>query len=71
MGMAASVLSVFIWALLYPEVVIKYPAIEGWIRGSFFVMGAMGSWVLQMALGKTRGYIRNIVDTKTNIADGK
>lgn len=70
-GMAASVISVLLWAYLYPEVVVKYPAIEGWIRGSFFVMGAMGSWALQMALGKTKQWIRNVVDVKTNIADSK
>lgn len=69
-GLAASVVSIILWAYLYPEVVLKYPAIEGWIRASFFAMGAMGSWVLQMLLGKTKVWIRNVVDVKTNIADG-
>ena len=66
-----SFLSVIIWQLLFSEVAAKYHQLDGFIKCSFFLMGASGAWVIQKALGKTKGWIRGIVDVKTNIADGK
>jgi hypothetical protein len=34
-------------------------------------MGLLGSYIAQIVFGKAKGYIRSIVDRKTNIADGK
>lgn len=66
-----SLLSVGVWLLLFGEVAERYPAIKGFTRTSFFVMGALGSWAIQLGLGGAKKYIRGIVDIKTNIADGK
>jgi len=37
----------------------------------FVFGGAIGSWAFGYALGKSRKYIRNVIDIKTNIADAK
>lgn len=66
-----SFLSVLIWLFLFGEVAQKYPQIESFTRTSFAVMGVMGSWVIQLFMSKTKGYIKKIVDEKTNIADNK
>ena len=70
MGIAASLIPMFIWLFIYPEAAKKYPALELWVRGSFVIMGAAGSWVFQKVLGTTKSWIRGIVDVKTNKADG-
>jgi hypothetical protein len=69
-GILASFASVFIWYFLFDEVAAKYPAIEGFTKVSFFVMGAMGSYILQMVLSQAKKKIRNVVDQKTDKADG-
>lgn len=37
----------------------------------FALGGAIGSWAFLLFLGKSKKYIRGIVDRKTDIADGK
>jgi hypothetical protein len=71
LALASSLLSVAIWLVLFDEVVNKYPQLGGWIKCTFFAMGALGTWVLHAALGRTKGWIRGVVDEKTNIADNK
>jgi hypothetical protein len=36
----------------------------------FALGGAIGSWAFLLFLGRSKKYIRGIVDLKTNIADG-
>lgn len=66
-----SLLSVFVWVFVFSEVVVAYPKLEGFVRTSFFVMGAIGSWALQLLLGTAQKTIRKVVDEKTDIADAK
>lgn len=68
-SIALSLLSVGVWLLLFGEVAEKYPAIKGFTRTSFFVMGAIGSWAIQLGLGRAKNFIRGVVDVKTNKAD--
>lgn len=69
-GILSAFVAPFIWLLLFSEVANKYPALHDFARVSFFVMGAFGSYILQLLLGKSKKYIRKVVDEKTNIADG-
>lgn len=64
-------LSVGIWYLVFGEVANKYPALVGFRRVSFIAMGAIGSYVIQLLLGKAQAQIRKVVDVKTDAADGK
>lgn len=66
-----SFLSVGIWYLVFGEVANKYPALDGFRRVSFVAMGAIGSYVIQLLMGKAQSQIRKIVDQKTDIADDK
>ncbi len=66
-----SFVSVFIWFLIFGEVTAKYPSLVGFTRTSFVIMGAIGSYVIQLGLGKAKNSIRNVVDKKTDIADKK
>lgn len=66
-----SLLSVFVWVFLFGEIAKAYPKIEAFVRTSFFVMGAIGSYVLQLVLGRAKKQIRQVVDVKTDKADGK
>lgn len=65
-----SLLSVGIWYLVYKEVQTKYDAISGWTRISFVGMGLLGSYVIQLIASRAKKRIRQIVDTKTDKADG-
>lgn len=64
-------LSVGIWYLCFGEVANKYPALDGFRRVSFVAMGMLGSYVIQLLMGKAQSQIRKIVDKKTDLADGK
>lgn len=70
LNLLGSLVGVLIWSFMYGEVSQKYPQIEGLVKTSFVVMGAIGSWALDYFFGRTKVWIRNIVDHKTNIADG-
>ena len=69
-GILAAFFSPFVWLLLFGEIAGKYPALKEFALTSFFVMGALGSYVLQLLLGQAKKQIRKVVDEKTNIADG-
>lgn len=69
-GISLSFLSVGVWYLIFGEIGTKYPALIGFRITSFFVMGAMGSYVLQLLLNTAQKKINAVVDTKSNEADG-
>jgi hypothetical protein len=69
-GILASLFSPCVWLLLFGEIAAQYPGLEKFSLTSFFVMGALGSYVLQLLLGQAKKQIRKVVDEKTNIADG-
>ncbi len=66
-----SVAAVFVWWFVFPEASVKYPALLNWIRGSFIAVGAMGSYIIQLALSRAKKKINEVVDKKTDIADEK
>lgn len=68
-GILLSFTSPFIWLLIFKEIATQYPKIETFAITSFFVMGVMGSYVLQLILGKAKKSIRKVVDEKTNELD--
>lgn len=70
-GILAALFSPFVWLLLFGEIAAQYPALEKFSLTSFFVMGALGSYILQLLLGQAKKQIRKVVDIKTNIADDK
>ena len=69
-GITISLISSLAWFFLFGEVAAKYPALEGFTRTSYFIMGGMGSYVSQLVFGASKKYIRKVVDYKTNKADG-
>jgi hypothetical protein len=57
---------------LFKEEVLNYkPAVSSYIKIIFFAIGALGSWLFNLLLGKTKKHIRGIIDEKTDIADKK
>lgn len=70
-GILASFLAVAIWYFIFGEAAKAYSKLQAFPRISFFVMGGIGSWGLQLLLGTAKKGIRKIVDKKTDIADGK
>lgn len=58
-----------LWHLVYPEVAAYYPKLQGFITVSYATMGALGSYIIQLVLGRAKKFIRNIVDKKTNDLD--
>lgn len=69
-ALLASACSALVWYFIFDEVAAKYPSVANFAKFSFFVMGFMGSYVLQLMLSKAQKMISSIVDYKTNIADG-
>jgi hypothetical protein len=71
LGIAVSFLSVFVWLFLQPEVSAKYIGLQNWIRASYFAMGMMGSYVIQLLLSGSKRWLRKQIDVKTDKADLK
>ena len=69
-GILLSLITSVAWFFLFGEVAAKYPALEGFTRVSFFAMGGMGSYAIQLFFSVSKKYIRKVVDYKTNKADG-
>lgn len=70
-GWASSICFVLIMAITLPEIITYKPIVEQYVRILFVFGGAIGSWAFGYLLGKSRKYIRNVIDVKTNIADNK
>jgi hypothetical protein len=47
------------------------PNIIYWIKWGFGLVGAIGTEIAVSKLSSAKKYIMNVIDTKTNIADGK
>lgn len=66
LGIISSFLSIPLWQILFPEIANVYPKLEMFIRFSFVVMGACGSFLLQRALGKTQSWLAAKIDKATD-----
>ena len=70
LGIAISIAMVFLWLLVFPEVATVRPNVLIFTRLSFAAIGFLGSYIVQIIFSRAKAYIRNIVDQKTNVADG-
>lgn len=64
-----SALSPLIWLLVYDEWVERYHIVEEYLKTSFVLFGAIGSWGLQYIFGSAKKWIRSVVDRKTDELD--
>ena len=69
LGILLSFVSVLAWLLLFEEVATKYGALANFARVSFFVMGLVGSYLIQTVLSRAKKQIRETVDRKTDALD--
>jgi hypothetical protein len=70
-GMLASLLTVVILLVVLDELVAFKPAVIPFIKFGFVFVGFTGSSILIALLGKAQKKINDIVDVKTDKADGK
>lgn len=70
-GISMSIVFVLLMALTIKEWVNIKPWAENYVTIIFAMGGAIGSWAFMLFLGKSKKYIRGVVDRKTDIADGK
>jgi hypothetical protein len=59
--------TVLLWHLIAREAIKFYPKIQDLIIISYSLVGFLGSYFIQQALGKAKGLIRKTVDSKTNM----
>lgn len=64
-----SVIVVVLLAFCRSEFFAWRPQLAAYERIIFSFTGAIGSWAFGLALGKSKKYIRNIIDEKTNELD--
>ncbi len=70
-ALAMSIVVILLMAITIQEWVQVSPKVSQYVTIIFALGGAIGSWAFLLFLGKSKKYIRKIVDEKTNIADGK
>jgi arginine exporter protein ArgO len=70
-AISMSVVTILLMAITINEWVLISPKVSDYVTIIFALGGAIGSWAFLLFLGKSKKYIRKIVDEKTNIADGK
>jgi uncharacterized membrane protein YuzA (DUF378 family) len=70
-GMALAVIPVLVWMLTFGELAEHYPLLEEYTRISFFLVGLAGSYGLQKVFSRSKEWIRDVIDRKTDIADNK
>lgn len=68
-AITASFLSVIIFYLIFGEVATKFEWLTTFPRFSFVTIGMTGSYALQKWLGKSKKWLSNIIDEKSDIAD--
>ena len=70
-GIAMSVVFILIMAVTIKEWADFSPKVSNYVTCLFAMGGAIGSWAFQLFLGKSKKYIRTVVDLKTNIVDNE
>lgn len=68
-GHVLSIIPVVMWFFTFGEAVERYPALHGYARISFAIVGGMGSWIFQKVLSEAKTWIRKVIDEKTNELD--
>lgn len=67
----SSAITVAIFLVILDELVAFKPAVIPFLKAGFIFVGFTGSSILIALLGKASKRVNNIVDAKTDIADGK
>lgn len=70
-GILMSIVFIVLMAITVKEWIHVKPIIEDYVTIIFALGGAIGSYAFLVFLGGSKRYIRQIVDKKTDIADGK
>lgn len=70
-AIAMSFTVIILMAITVNEWMNVSPKVADYVTIIFALGGAIGSWAFLLLLGKSKKYIRNIVDVKTDKADGK
>lgn len=70
-GIITSVLSVLILLVVLDELVAFKPVVLPYLKAGFVFVGYTGSSILVALLGKAQSKINQVVDIKTDKADGK
>jgi hypothetical protein len=65
-----SLVVIVLMAITVQEWMKVSPKVADYVTIIFAMGGAIGSWAFLLFLGKSKKYIRNVIDIKTNIADG-
>ena len=69
-AIATSIVFVLIMAITVNEWMQYKEWVQDYLRLLFTLGGAIGSWLAGYTLGRSKSFIKNIIDTKTNKADG-
>ena len=70
-GIAMSLVFIILMAITVKEWIGIKPQFENYVTIIFAMGGAIGSWAFQLFLGKSKKYIRTVIDIKTNIVDNE
>lgn len=65
-----SVIVIILMAITVQEWMYVSPTVENYVTIIFALGGAIGSWAFLLFLGGSKKFIRQVIDKKTNIADG-
>lgn len=67
----SNVLTILIFLVVLDELIKLKPAVEPYLKVGFVFVGFTGSSILISLLGRAQKKLNQVVDEKTNIADGK
>jgi hypothetical protein len=70
-GIVMSIVFIILMAFTMGEWINIKPIFKDYIKIIFTLGGAVGSWAFMLFLGKSKTYIRGVIDRKTDIADDK
>jgi len=69
-GILISLTVSLLWPIVFPEVTKQYSQVGDFPLLSSFAIGMMGSYIVQNFYSKSKEGIRQVIDYKTDIADG-
>jgi hypothetical protein len=70
-GICMSIAFILIMAITINEWVKISSKVADYVTCIFCMGGAIGSWAFMLFLGKSKKYIRTVIDIKTNIVDNE
>lgn len=70
-GIGMSITFLLIMAITINEWSSYSETVNKFIISLFVLGGAIGSWAFLLFLGKSKKYVRNVIDIKTNIVDNE